>query len=95
MEMYADKFVKEGLTFDDVLLVPRKSDVMPKMIDISTNLTKNKTIILFFLLGLILGLVIIYFKNFLDNTIKTKEELEHISGLSVISVIEEQEGEKR
>ncbi len=41
MEMYADKFVKEGLTFDDVLLVPRKSDVMPKMIDISTNLTKK------------------------------------------------------
>lgn len=39
--MYADKFVKEGLTFDDVLLVPRKSDVMPKMIDISTNLTKK------------------------------------------------------
>jgi len=41
MEMCADKFVKEGLTFDDVLLVPRKSDVMPKMIDISTNLTKK------------------------------------------------------
>ncbi len=41
MEMYADKFVKEGLTFDDVLLVPRRSDVMPKMIDISTNLTKK------------------------------------------------------
>ena len=41
MEMYADKFAKEGLTFDDVLLVPRKSDVMPKMIDISTNLTKK------------------------------------------------------
>ena len=41
MEMYADKFAKEGLTFDDVLLVPGKSDVLPKGIDLSTNLTKS------------------------------------------------------
>ena len=38
---FADKFAKEGLTFDDVLLVPQKSDIMPKMIDLSTNLTKK------------------------------------------------------
>lgn len=30
-----------GLTFDDVLLVPRKSDVMPNTVDISTQLTKR------------------------------------------------------
>lgn len=41
MEKYADKFAKEGLTFDDVLLVPGKSDVMPKSIDLTTNLTKK------------------------------------------------------
>ena len=41
MEMYADKFAKEGLTFDDVLLVPGKSEVMPKEIDLKTNLTKK------------------------------------------------------
>lgn len=41
MEMYADKFAKEGLTFDDVLLVPGKSDVLPKGIDLTTNLTKK------------------------------------------------------
>jgi len=36
-----DKFVKEGLTFDDVLLIPQKSDVLPKDIDVSTQLTKT------------------------------------------------------
>ncbi len=41
MEKYANKFAKEGLTFDDVLLVPEKSDVMPKAIDLTTNLTKQ------------------------------------------------------
>ena len=35
------KFQKEGLTFDDVLLIPAESDVTPNMIDISTNLTKK------------------------------------------------------
>lgn len=36
-----DKFAKVGLTFDDVLLVPQASDVLPRDIDISTNLTKS------------------------------------------------------
>lgn len=36
-----DKFGKEGLTYDDVLLVPQESAVMPKDVDISTNLTKG------------------------------------------------------
>ena len=35
-----DKFVKEGLTFDDVLLIPQKSDVLPKDVDVRTQLTK-------------------------------------------------------
>ena len=35
------KFVKEGLTFDDVLLIPAKSDVTPDMIEIKTQLTKK------------------------------------------------------
>jgi IMP dehydrogenase len=32
---------KPGLTFDDVLLVPRKSDVLPKDVDVSTYITKE------------------------------------------------------
>ena len=33
--------VREGLTFDDVLLIPQKSDVTPDMIDTTTYLTKS------------------------------------------------------
>ena len=33
--------VKEFLTFDDVLLKPRASDVLPNNVDISTNITKD------------------------------------------------------
>ena len=33
------KIVAEGLTFDDVLLVPQRSDVLPKNVDLSTKLT--------------------------------------------------------
>ncbi|MGS0764320.1 IMP dehydrogenase [Syntrophomonas curvata] len=36
-----DKFGKEGLTFDDVLLLPGRSEVMPKDVDVSTRLTRN------------------------------------------------------
>ncbi len=38
---YADRFVGEGLTFDDVLLVPAESNVLPPDVDLSTNLTKK------------------------------------------------------
>lgn len=39
--MWGDKFGKEGLTFDDVLLVPRKSEVLPKEVDVSVRLSDN------------------------------------------------------
>jgi len=32
---------KAGLTFDDVLLIPRKSDVLPKDVDVSTYITRE------------------------------------------------------
>lgn len=41
MGEYGAKFVKEGLTFDDVLLIPAESDVLPNEVDLSTYLTKN------------------------------------------------------
>ena len=41
---FEEKFVKEGLTFDDVLLIPAKSDVTPNMIELKTNLTKTITL---------------------------------------------------
>lgn len=36
-----DKFSKEGLSFDDVLVLPSKSEVLPKDVDISTKLTNR------------------------------------------------------
>ena len=39
-----DKFLFEGLTFDDVLLIPQKSDVLPNEIDLTTKLTNDITL---------------------------------------------------
>jgi len=36
-----EKFAKEGLTFDDVLLIPAMSDVLPNTIHIGTRLTQK------------------------------------------------------
>ena len=36
-----DKFKKEGLSFDDVLVIPAKSEVLPKDVDVSTCLTNK------------------------------------------------------
>jgi IMP dehydrogenase len=47
--VWEDKFGKEGLTFDDVLLVPRKSDVFGKEIDVSTRLSPNVKLIIPFI----------------------------------------------
>ncbi len=35
------KFGKEGLTFDDVLLIPAESDVTPNMVELGTRLSKT------------------------------------------------------
>ncbi|NLY73070.1 MAG: IMP dehydrogenase [Tissierellia bacterium] len=36
--------IREGLTYDDVLLVPRESSVTPDQVELSTKLTKNITL---------------------------------------------------
>ena len=38
---YEEKFLYEGLTFDDVLLIPAWSNVLPNMIDLGTQLTSK------------------------------------------------------
>lgn len=42
--MWESKFTREGLTFDDVLLVPGASEVLPKDVSLSVNLTKKITL---------------------------------------------------
>lgn len=39
--MWENKFAKEGLTFDDVLLIPEKSEVLPKDVNLQVNLAEN------------------------------------------------------
>ncbi|WP_340203350.1 IMP dehydrogenase [Ascidiimonas sp. W6] len=41
MNLYDTKFVGEGLTYDDVLLVPAYSEVLPREVNIQTQFTKN------------------------------------------------------
>lgn len=39
--MNTERIIGEGLTFDDVLLVPAYSDVLPRDVDLSCNFTRN------------------------------------------------------
>lgn len=39
--MWESKFAKEGLTFDDVLLIPAKSEVLPRDVSLKVQLAKN------------------------------------------------------
>ncbi|MEG2003773.1 MAG: IMP dehydrogenase [Clostridia bacterium] len=41
MLSYNEKFGRESITYDDVLLVPAESHVLPNQVDLSTNLTKS------------------------------------------------------
>jgi IMP dehydrogenase len=41
MSIFTDKILYEGLTFDDVLLVPSYSEVLPREVDLSSMFTRN------------------------------------------------------
>ncbi|MBR4381732.1 MAG: IMP dehydrogenase [Bacteroidaceae bacterium] len=41
MSFIADKVVMDGLTFDDVLLIPAYSEVLPKTVDLSTKFSRH------------------------------------------------------
>jgi IMP dehydrogenase len=41
MSDYSEKFLGEGLTYDDVLLVPAYSEVLPRQVDTTTLFSKN------------------------------------------------------
>lgn len=44
MNAYDSKFVGEGLTYDDVLLVPAFSEILPREVNIQTKFTRNITL---------------------------------------------------
>ena len=41
MSFIADRVVMDGLTFDDVLLIPAYSEVLPKTVELSTKFSRN------------------------------------------------------
>jgi len=41
MSFIADKVVMDGLTYDDVLLIPAYSEVLPKTVELSTKFSRN------------------------------------------------------
>ncbi len=41
MSFIADRLVTDGLTFDDVLLVPAYSEVLPRNVDLTTHFSRN------------------------------------------------------
>jgi len=41
MSFFADKVISEGLTFDDVLLIPSYSEVLPREVELSSWFTRN------------------------------------------------------
>src|SRR6187397_2083401 len=44
MKAHSTKFVGEGLTYDDVLLVPNYSDILPREVSIQTKFSRNITL---------------------------------------------------
>ena len=40
-DFIADKIVMDGLTFDDVLLVPAYSEVLPRTVSLGTPFSRN------------------------------------------------------
>ena len=41
MSFYSNKVIADGLTFDDVLLVPAYSEVLPRNVNLSTHFSRN------------------------------------------------------
>ena len=44
MSFIADKVVMDGLTYDDVLLIPAYSEVLPKAVELTTKFSRNITL---------------------------------------------------
>lgn len=60
-------------------------------LSVQRDMSTTKILILAVVLGLVLSLIVIYIKNAMDYTVKTKEDLEQITGSSVLACIDKQE----
>ncbi len=60
-------------------------------VSVTSGKSLIKTLAIFTLLGVVLALAIVYLKVLLDNTVKDKEEIEMLTGVSMLAYIEKQE----
>ena len=60
---------------------------------VSSDVSKTKLAILGFVLGVVLASAIVYLISIADSSVKSKEELEEISGANLITTIEYERGE--
>ena len=58
-------------------------------VSVSTNAATKKTVIIAFVLGLVVSLAVVYMIYLIDNTVKSKEQLETLAGANVIAYIED------
>jgi capsular polysaccharide biosynthesis protein len=78
---------KEQMQYFDSVYVDIK-DLGTLPISMPSN---KRTIVLFGVVGVALALVAVYVKNLLDNTIKTKEDLERLTGVDLLASIDKVE----
>jgi capsular polysaccharide biosynthesis protein len=76
--------------FDTVEVAMKDLGTMP----VSTSSSKMKTILVFGVISVVAGVVVVYIKNLLDNTVKTKEDLNRITGVDLLASIDKQGGGK-
>ncbi len=61
---------------------------------VSSNVSKGKIVFTALLIGVVVAAVIVYVKTLLDNTVKSKQELEEITETKLLSMLGEQGGDK-
>lgn len=60
-------------------------------ISVSSDISIIKNVLISFVIGIVLAVVVVYLRYLLDRTASDKEEIERITGTTVIAFIEDQE----
>ena len=60
-------------------------------LDFTIDVTKTKIVLIAGIIGIALAIVFVFLRNLLDNSIKTKEDLERLTGVTVFACIEDRE----
>ena len=58
-------------------------------VSVAADVSTRRTVVIAFALGLAVSLALVYIIYLIDNTVKTKEQLESLSGANVIAYIED------